>query len=169
MYHNFFIHSSVDGHLGCFHVLAIVNSAAMNNGMHVSLSILISSRYMPRSWIAGLYGGFNPNVLRNLHTGIHQFSSVAQLCLTLCDPMDCSTPSLPVHHQLLVFTQTRIHWVSDAIQPPHPLSWSPCSPRDSQKSSPTPQFKSINSSSLSFLYSPTLTSIHDCWKNHSFD
>ena len=46
---------------------------------------------------------------------------------------------------------------------------SPCSPRDSQESSPTPQFKSINSSVLSFLYSPTLTSIHDYWKNHSFD
>ena len=45
----------------------------------------------------------------------------------------------------------------------------PCSPRDSQESSPTPQFKSINSSELSFLYSPTLTSIHDYWKNHSFD
>ena len=49
------------------------------------------------------------------------------------------------------------------------LVWSPCSPRDSQESSPTPQFKSINSSVLSFLYSPTLTSIHDHWKNHSFD
>ena len=47
--------------------------------------------------------------------------------------------------------------------------WSPCSPSDSQKSSPTPQFKSINSSVLSFLYSPTLISIHDYWKNHSLD
>ena len=55
-----------------------------------------------------------------------------------------------------------------------PLEWtdwigSPCSPRDSQESSPTPQFKSINSSALSFLYSPTLTSVHDYWKKHSFD
>ena len=49
------------------------------------------------------------------------------------------------------------------------LVWSPCSPRDSQESSPKPQVKSINSSSLSFLYGPTLTSIHDYWKNHSFD
>ena len=83
MYHNFFIHSFVDGHLGCycprsqdiyiasrtcycsrtsrFHVLAIVNSAAMSNGIHVSFSISFSSRYMPRSGIAGLYGGFIPS------------------------------------------------------------------------------------------------------------
>ena len=52
----------------------------------------------------------------------HQFSSVPQSCSILCDPMDCSTPGLPVHHQLLEFTQTHVHWVSDAIQPSHPLS-----------------------------------------------
>ena len=63
MYRNFSIHSSVDGHLGCFHVLAIVNSAAMNNGIRVSLSILVSSGYMPRGGIAGSYGGFNPDHL----------------------------------------------------------------------------------------------------------
>ena len=51
-----------------------------------------------------------------------QFSSVAQSCLTLCDPMNCSTPGLPVHHQLPEFTHTHIHRVSDAIQPSHPLS-----------------------------------------------
>ena len=51
-----------------------------------------------------------------------QFSSVAQLCQTLCDAMVCSTPGLPVHHQLPEFTQTYVHWVSDAIQPSHPLS-----------------------------------------------
>ena len=53
--------------------------------------------------------------------------------------------------------------------PPHGLVGPPCSPRDSQESSPMPQFKSINSSALSFLHSPTLTSVHDHWKNHSFD
>ena len=68
MYHNFLIHSPVDGHLGCFHVLAIINSAAMYNGIHVSFSTLVSSGYMPRSGIAGLYGGFIPSFLRNLHT-----------------------------------------------------------------------------------------------------
>ena len=148
-----------------------------------------------------------------LHLVSVQFSSVTQLCPTLCDPMNRSTPGLPVYHQLPEFTQTHVHWVSHAIQPSHPLSspsppvfnlsqhqglfkwvsslhqvakvlelqlqhqsfqWifrtdflqdglvgSPCSPRDSQESSPTPQFKSINSSVLSFLYSPTLTSTHD--------
>ena len=150
-----------------------------------------------------------------------QFSSVTQSCLTLRNPMNCSTPGLPVHHQLPEFTHTHVHRVSDAIQPSHPLSspsppapnpsqhqrffqWvnsshevtkvlefqlqhhsfqrtpradllqnglvgSPCSPRDSQESSPTPQFKSINSLVFSFLHSPTLTSIHDYWKNHSLD
>ena len=61
MYHYFFIHSPVDGHLGYFHVLAIVNSAAMNIGVHVSFSILVSSGHMPRSGIAGSYGGFIPS------------------------------------------------------------------------------------------------------------
>ena len=51
-----------------------------------------------------------------------QFRSVAQSCPTLCDPMHWSTPDLPVHHQLPEFTQTHVHWVSDAIQPSHPLS-----------------------------------------------
>ena len=51
-----------------------------------------------------------------------QFSSVAQSCLILCDPMNCSTPGLPVHHQFPEFTQTHVHQVSDAIQPSHPLS-----------------------------------------------
>ena len=147
--------------------------------------------------------------------------SVAQICLTLCNAMDCSMRVFPVHHQLLELAQTHVHWVGDATQPSHPLSspsspafnlsqhqglfqwasslyqvakvlefqlqhqsfqWifrtdllydglvgSPCSLRDSQESSPTPQFKSTNSSALSFLYSPTLTSIHDHWKNHSLD
>ena len=53
---------------------------------------------------------------------VTQFSSVTRSCLTLCDPMDCSTPGLPVHHQLPELTQTHVHWVSDAIQPSHPLS-----------------------------------------------
>ena len=54
--------------------------------------------------------------------GSVQFSSVVQSCPTVCDPMNHSTPGLPIHHQLLEFTQTHFHWVSDAIQPSHPLS-----------------------------------------------
>ena len=151
---------------------------------------------------------------------MYQFSSVAQSCPTLWNPMNHSTPGLPVHHHLLEFTQTHVHRVRDAIQPSHPRSspsppasnpsqhqslfqWvnslqevakvlefqlqhhsfqrnprvdlqnglvgSPCSPRDSQESSLTPQFKSINSSALRLLHSPTLTSIHDHRKNHSLD
>ena len=74
---------------------------------------------------------------------IRQFSSVAQSCPTLCDPMNHSTPGLPVHHQLREFTQTHVHWVSDAIQPSHPLSSpSPPAPNPSQasESSPISQF-----------------------------
>ena len=63
MYRNFFIHSSVDGHLGYFQVLAIINSAAMNNGIHVSFSIFISSGYMLSSGIAGSYGGFTEKAM----------------------------------------------------------------------------------------------------------
>ena len=64
---------------------------------------------------------------------INQFSSVAQSCPTLCDPMNCSMPGLPVHHQLLEFTQTHVHRVGDAIQPSHPLSSpSPPAPNPSQ-------------------------------------
>ena len=62
-----------------------------------------------------------------------QFSSVTQLCLTLCDPMNRSTPGLPVHHQLLESTQIHVHWVADAIEPSHPLSSpSPPAPNPSQ-------------------------------------
>ena len=63
-----------------------------------------------------------------------QFRSVTQLCLTLCDPMNCSMPGLLVHHQFLEFTQTHVHRVGDAIQPSHPLSSpSPPAPNPSQQ------------------------------------
>ena len=73
-----------------------------------------------------------------------QFSSVAKLCPTLCDPMNCSTPGLPVHHQLPEFTQTHNHRVSDAIQPPHPLS--PPSPPAPNPSQHRGLFQWVNSS-----------------------
>ena len=60
----------------------------------------------------------SPSVFKR---GVDNFSSVSQSCPTLCDPMNCSMPGLPVHHQLPESTQTHVHWVDDAIQPPHPL------------------------------------------------
>ena len=69
----------------------------------------------------------------NMDNASVQFSSVAQSCPTLCDPMNCSTPGLPVHHQLPEFAKTHVHWVGDAIQPSHPLSSpSPPAPNPSQ-------------------------------------
>ena len=152
--------------------------------------------------------------------------SVTQSYLSLCDPMDCSTPDFPVLHHLPELAQTHVHWVGEAIQSSHPMSstspsaflfsswlqsfpasgsfpmsqlfassdqstgaspsgsvlpmniqswfpfgltWSACSLRDFQESSSTLQFRSINSLVFNYLYDSTLTSIHDCWKNHSFD
>ena len=147
-----------------------------------------------------------------------QFSSVAHSCLTLCDPMDCSTPGFPVHYQLLSNSCPLSRWyhptisssvipfssclqsfpasgsfprspflasgsqsigvsASTSVLPVNIQGWFPLGLtgwislclRDSQESSPTPQFRSIYSSVFSFLHGPTLTSIHDYWKNHSFD
>ena len=160
------------------------------------------------------------NEVQNCNVLFMRLSSVALSCLTLCDPVDCSMPGFPVHHQLPELAQTHVHRVSDIIQLSHlilcrPLLLLPSifpslmvfskesvlcirwpnyrsfsfsiSPSNEysglisfrtwfdilavQEFSPVPQFKSINSSALSFFffYSPTLTSIDDYWKNHSFD
>ena len=136
---------------------------------------------------------------------------VAKLYPTLWDPMDCSMKGFPVHHHLLEFAQTHVCWISDAIQPSHPLSpsslsafslsrvisnesvllirwpkyWSfsfSISPSNEYSglisfridrcdllTIQAPWFESINSLVLSLLNGPTLTSLHDYWKNHSFN
>ena len=97
MYQNFFIHSSVDGHLGCFHVLAIVNTATVSVGVHVSFSVMIFPGYMPTSGIVGSYDSLIPRFLRNLHTVLHSG------CINLYSHQECKKIfSTPSQHLLFV-------------------------------------------------------------------
>ena len=114
----FYVPYSASWHVACFRVLAIINSSAMNIGVWVSFQVIVFSGYMPRNGIAKSYGNSSFSFSKNFHTVLHsRCCSVSLLCLTLCDPMDYSTPSFPVLLCLLQFAQIHVHWVSDVIQP----------------------------------------------------
>ena len=201
MYH-ISIYLSVDGCLGCFHVLAIVKSATTTPGVHVSFWIMIFLGYMPRSRIVSSSVQFSCSVVsdslwphRLQHTRLpcpsptpgvqsdsrpssqwcHPAISSSVVPFSSCPQSLPASESFPMSQLFTWGGQSTGVSASASFLPKKSQGWSPleclcgspCRPWDSQESSPTPEFKSINSSALSLLHSPTLTSIHDHWKNHS--
>ena len=117
MYHNFLTHSYADGLLGCFHALAIVNSAALSIRVHVSLAIMVSLRFMPCSRIAVFYGNSIPSFLRNLHT-VHHSDCTSLHSHWQCKRVSC--PPHPLQHLLfadflMMVIMTDVRWYVIAI------------------------------------------------------
>ena len=140
--------------------------------LKIQLRLIGNLSWTLKNGLAAL-GGLPLSILLGYFSSV-QFSSVTQSCPTLCDCMNCSTPGLPVHHQLLEFTQTPVHRVSDAIQPSHPLSSPSPAPNLSQHQSLIYRKCLLSCSSLPcslcFLKSHRLCCkchcTHNTWKAH---
>ena len=121
-YNIFFIHSSVDGHLGWFHVLASVNSVAIKIRVHISCKDIFPGVGLHDHMVLIFLVFQGTSYTTFLGRIYHPINSVAQSCSTLVNPMDCSMTGFPVYHQLLEFAQIHVHQLSDVIQSSHPLS-----------------------------------------------
>ena len=112
-FHNYLFWIRLQTRFTCFDDMSL-NSLICNSPAPLSHHSLLEETLLEKTWVSS-------KIREEFLMSSVQFSSVTQSCPTLCDPMNCSTPGLPVHHQFPEFTQTHVHRVSDAIQPSHPL------------------------------------------------